>query len=129
MINKVYLLWHSYISNELLTICSLEKIAPKGYIMKYNEEAIKAKALGCFLPLSYTKEDIHLNNLPSFFSQRMLTSKYYIEKFNIEYDKTDELSILCYGGGVKNTDNFCIFSEEDYNKFKNPYLHNNLVKK
>lgn len=115
MINKVYLLWHAYITKELLVIASLTKTDNSKYIFKYEKDALKAKKLNCFLPFNYTEEELYFNSLPDFFSQRMLTSKYYVDKLGINYDSNDELSILTYGDSIKNTDNFRIISEKDYN--------------
>lgn len=114
MIKKIYLLWHAYSTKELLTIASLEKIDNNKYLFKYEKDAIKAKSMGCFLPFNYTDEELYFSSLPTFFSQRMLTSKFYIDKLNIKYDSDDILSILCYGNGVKNTDNYSIVSDIDY---------------
>lgn len=134
MIKKVYLLWHAYITKELLVIGSLSKKDNNNYIFKYEKDAIKAKKLGCFLPFAFTDEEIKFSSLPTFFTQRMLTSKYYIEKFKIDYNPNDELSILCYGNSVKNTDNFSIISEENYKLFKettdyNYSLYNTKLRK
>lgn len=117
MIKKVYLLWHAYVTKELLVIGSLSK-DNNNYIFKYKKDAIKAKKLGCFLPFAFTEEEIKFSSLPTFFAQRMLTSKFYIDKFNLNYNPKDELSILCYGNSVKNTDNFSIISEDNYKLFK-----------
>lgn len=115
---KVYLLWHAYITKELLVIASLIKNNNDSYIFKYEEDALKAKGLGCFLPFEYTEEKITFKTLPMFFAQRMLTSKYYIEKLGINYNQDDELSLLAYGNSIKNNDNFRIISEEEYENFK-----------
>ena len=115
MIKKVYLLWHAYTTGELLVIGSLTKTEDKGYMFKYEKDAVKAKSLNCFLPFGYTEEELYFSSLPDFFSQRMLTSKYYADKLGIKYDNNDELSVLTYGDSIKNTDNFRIISEKDYN--------------
>lgn len=125
---KVYLLWHAYVTKELLTIASLTKKNNENYIFKYETDALKAKQLGCFLPFEYTEEEIIFKSLPMFFSQRMLTSKYYIEKLGINYKQDDELSLLAYGNSIKNNDNFRIISEEEYEKFKE-ILNNNYDNK
>lgn len=118
MIKKVYLLWNSYVTKELLVIASLTEVENKGYVFKYEKDAIKAEQLGCFLPFNYTEEELCFNSLPYFFSQRMLKSKYYIDKFGINYDCSNELDILTYGNSVKNNDNFSIVSEEKYQNLK-----------
>jgi len=125
---KVYLLWHAYVTKELLTIASLTKKNNENYIFKYETDALKAKQLGCFLPFEYTEEEITFKSLPMFFSQRMLTSKYYIEKLGINYKQDDELSLLAYGNSIKNNDNFRIISEEEYENFKE-ILKNNYDNK
>jgi len=114
MIKKIYLLWHAYSTKELLTIASLEKLDNNKYLFKYEKDAVKAKNMGCFLPFNYTDEEVYFNSLPNFFSQRMLTSKFYVDRLNIKYESNDDLSILCYGNGVKNTDNYSIISDVDY---------------
>jgi len=121
---KVYLLWHAYVTKELLTIASLTKKNNENYIFKYETDALKAKQLGCFLPFEYTEEEITFKSLPMFFSQRMLTSKYYIEKLGINYKQDDELSLLAYGNSIKNNDNFRIISEEEYENFKEILTNN-----
>jgi len=121
---KVYLLWHAYTTKELLTIASLTKKNNENYIFKYETDALKAKQLGCFLPFEYTEEEITFKSLPMFFSQRMLTSKYYIEKLGINYKQDDELSLLAYGNSIKNNDNFRIISEEEYENFKEILTNN-----
>ena len=126
MINKVYLLWHAYVTKEFLVIGSLTKKSNTEYIFRYEKDAITAIKLGCFLPFPYTDNEIKFNALPSFFTQRMLTSKFYIDKFNINYDANDELSILCYRNSVKNNDNFSIISEESYNLFNNSSNNNEI---
>lgn len=116
MVKKVYLLWNAYVTKELLVIASLSKSENDEYVFKYEKDAIKAKNLGCFLPFSYADNEIKFNSLPDFFAQRMLTSKFYVEKFGIKYDVNDEFAMLCYGNSVRNTDNFSIISDQTYQK-------------
>ncbi len=114
MIDKVLLLWQAYSTKELLLIGSLAKVEDRGYKFKYENEALKAQKLGCFLPFEYTKDELYFSSLPAFFSQRMLTSKYNSEKFGINYNPKNELSILVYGNSIKNSDNFTIITEKAY---------------
>ena len=113
MINKVFLLWHAYITKELLVIGSLSKDGNR-YIFKYEKDAARAKDLGCFLPFPYTENELYFSMLPSFFTQRMLTSRYNMDKFGVKYDSNNELALLTYGDSVKNNDNFRIVSEDSY---------------
>ena len=55
MIKEVFLLWHAYVSKELLLIGTLRR-EDKGYSFEYGNDAIKAMSLGCFLPFPYTIE-------------------------------------------------------------------------
>lgn len=113
MVNKVFLLWHAYTTKELLLIGSLTKINNK-YVFNYERDAMRAKELGCFLPFGYTDESLYFDFLPSFFAQRMLTSKYNRDKFDIKYTPDNELALLTHGDSVRNSDNFRIVSENTY---------------
>lgn len=127
MINKVYLLWNTYETNELLTIGSLTKL-DKGYIFKYGNDAKKAMSLGCFLPFNYTEENIYFDSLPYFFTQRMLKSKFNVETFGVDFQNKNELDILTYGDAIKNNDNFRVISEQSFNTLKkesNDYIVKN----
>lgn len=116
MINKVYLLWHTYNTNELLTVASLTKFDKK-YIFKYEEDAIKAIKCGCMVPFTYTEEEICFDSLPLFFTQRML-SETMLNKLGINYNMNDEFSILTFNHGRRNNDNFYVVKEEFYNELK-----------
>lgn len=123
MIKKVYLLWHTYKTNELLTIASLTELDNKAYIFKYEHEALKAKQLGCFLPFNYTEQELYFESLPMFFEQRMLKSSFNVEKFGINNNQ-NELSVLTYGDSIKNNDNFRIVSEQTYYALTNEPQNN-----
>lgn len=114
MNKEVFLLWHSYVSKELLLIGTLRK-EDKGYSFKYGEDAVTAMGLGCFLPFPYTQNKLYFDTLPSFFAQRILTGEYNINKFNVS--TLDELELLTHYEGVKNSDNFSVVST--YNEIKN----------
>ena len=114
MIKEVFLLWHAYVSKELLLIGTLRR-EDKGYSFEYGNDAIKAMSLGCFLPFPYTQDKLYFDMLPSFFAQRMLTGEYNINKFNV--GTLDELELLTHYEGVKNSDNFSVVS--NYSEVKN----------
>lgn len=114
MVDKVFLLWHSYVTDEMLLIGSLRKINNK-YIFKYEKDAVTAMNMRCFLPFPYTEKEIDFDILPSFFAQRMLTSKYNMNKFGIKYDPKNELALLAFGDSIRNSDNFRIVTSESYN--------------
>lgn len=107
MINEVFLLWHSYRSNEQLLIGTLRK-EDNGYSFEYNESAITAMEMGCFLPFPYTNEKLYFEMLPAFFAQRMLTGEYNVNKFNL--GSLNVFELLTRYDGVKNSDNFSIVS-------------------
>ena len=111
MVNKVFLLWHSFHTKEMLLIASLMKVNNK-YVFKYERDAYKAMNLGCFLPFPYTEKELSFDILPSFFSQRMLTSKFNRDKFDIKFTLDDELALLAYGDSVRNSDNFRVVTEK-----------------
>lgn len=112
MINKVFLLWDSYRTGERLVIGSLRKENNK-YIFKYEKDAFLAKSLGCLLPL--IDENKEYDEIPQFFSRRMLTSEYNKKLFDINYSSDNKLALLAFGGSIKNSDNFSIISEDVYN--------------
>lgn len=114
MINRVFLLWQSYTTKELLLLGSLTKVEEKGYEFKYEKDAVRAQKLGCFLPFEYTEDKLYFSSLPPFFAQRMLTSHYNSTKFGINYDPNNELAALTYKNSIKNSDNFSIISEDLY---------------
>ena len=114
MVDKVFLLWHAYVTDEMLLIGSLRKVNSK-YVFKYENDSVKAMNLGCFLPFPYTEREISFDILPSFFAQRMLTSKYNMSKFGIKYEPNNELALLAYGDSVRNSDNFRVVTPESYN--------------
>jgi len=113
MVDKVFLLWHAYATGEMLLIGSLRKVGNK-YVFKYEKDAVKAMSLRCFLPFAYTEEEIYFDALPSFFAQRMLTSRYNMDKFGVKYNPNNELALLIYGDGKRNSDNFRIVNPETY---------------
>lgn len=115
MIREVYLLWTSYSTNEILVIGKLRELDNKKYSFKYGKDAKKALSLGCFLPFTYTDEEIIFNSLPLFFEQRIIKGKFNSEKFGINYDINDKLRALVYQDSVKNNDNFKIVSEDKFN--------------
>lgn len=123
MIDKVYLLWHAYATKELLLIGSLTKMDNK-YIFEYDKDAVQAMNLGCFLPFPYTEDKLYFDVLPSFFSQRMLTGEYNVNKFRI--DLNDELALLTYYDGIKNSDNFSVVSKDVYMNMKNIENNDNV---
>lgn len=122
MIKKVYLIWQHYHTGEYLLIANLTKESNNKYIFKYTKDAIKAMNLGCFLPIpikdyNNIEQDLVFNSLPLFFSQRILiASKYIINKFEMNNIPQDELSILTYDYGRRNSDNFYIIDELTYQK-------------
>lgn len=118
MIKKVYLLWNSYINNEVLLIGTLTEVDKKGYLFQFSEEALKAASLGCFLPFKYTDKVLIFDSLPFFFEQRILKGKFNQETFGINYDINNKLGVLVYGDAVKNTDNFKVITEEKYKSLK-----------
>lgn len=118
MINKVFLLWQSYITKEILLIASLTKVNNK-YIFKYEKDALKAMNLGCFLPFAYTESELRFDVLPPFFSQRMLTSKFNRDKFDVKVSLDNELALLTYGDSIRNSDNFRIVTEKGLLDFEN----------
>ena len=118
MIKKVYLLWTSYINNEVLLIGTLTELENKGYTFNFSTEAKKAVELGCFLPFRYTEETLVFDSLPFFFEQRILKGKFNKETFGINYDINNKLGVLVYGDAVKNNDNFRVISEEKYKGLK-----------
>ena len=81
MINRVFLLWQSYKTKEILLLGSLTKKEEKGYEFKYEKDATRAQSLGCFLPFPYTEDKIYFSTLPTFFTQRMLISNYNSKKY------------------------------------------------
>ena len=91
MTNEVFLLWHAYVTKELLLIGRLKREG-SGYVFEYDKAAIRAMNLGCFLPFPYTEDKVYFETLPSFFAQRMLTGEYNINKFNVSFN--DELALL-----------------------------------
>lgn len=113
MIEEVFLLWHSYISKELLLIGTLKK-EENGYSFEYGKDAVTAVELGCFLPFPYTQDKLYFDMLPSFFSQRILTGEYNVNKFNV--NTKDELALLTYYDGIKNSDNFSVVNNYNGNK-------------
>lgn len=125
MIKKVYLLWHSFVMNELHTIGTLTEVDNKHYIFKYDKDALEAEQLGCFLPFKYTNEEIHFNSLPVFFDQRMLKGQFNMETFGIEYSPQKEMELLTFGDGVKNSDNFRVVSEPTYWVLKSEFIDKN----
>lgn len=114
MIDRVFLLWQSYNTNELLLLGSLRKLENKGYEFSYEKDALKAEKLGCLLPFTYSEDKISFSSLPPFFAQRMLTNNYNAKMYGINYDPNNELATLSYLNSVKNSDNFSIISEEQY---------------
>ena len=114
MIKEAFLLWHAYVSNEMLLIGTLRK-EEKGYTFEYGKDAVKAMELGCFLPFPYTEDQLYFEMLPSFFTQRMLTGEFNVNKFKVS--DLDELELLTRYDGVKNSDNFSVVST--YNEIKN----------
>lgn len=114
MIKKVYLLWHAYRTKELLVIGSLMELDNKKFMFKYETDAEKALKLGCFLPFRFTNEELYFDSLPHFFEQRILKSKFNIEKSGINYDNANKLEVLTFFDSVKNNDNFRIISEHSY---------------
>ena len=115
MIKKVYLVWHSFVMNQLFTIGTLIEVENnKHYIFQYDEDALEAAEEGCFLPFKYTTEEMHFNGLPAFFDQRMLKGQFNIETFGIDYSPQKEMELLTFGDGVKNSDNFRVVSEPTY---------------
>lgn len=114
MVDKVFLLWHAYVTDEMLLIGSLRKVNSK-YVFKYEKDSVKAMNLGCFLPFPYIEREISFDILPSFFAQRMLTSKYNMSKFGVKYEPNNELALLAYGDSVRNSDNFRVVTPESYN--------------
>lgn len=123
MIKEVFLLWHSYVSKELLLIGTLRR-EDKGYSFEYDKDAAKAMGLGCFLPFPYTQDKLYFDMLPSFFAQRMLTGEYNVNKFNV--NTLDELELLTHYDGVRNSDNFSVVS--GYGEIKN-VNNDNVVEK
>lgn len=113
MIKEVFLLWHAYVSKELLLIGILRR-EEKGYSFEYCKDAVTAMGLGCFLPFPYTQNKLYFDTLPSFFAQRILTGDYNVNKFNVS--SLDELELLTHYDGVKNSDNFSVVST--YNDIK-----------
>lgn len=113
MVDSVFLLWHAYVTDEMLLIGSLKKINNK-YVFRYEKDSVKAMNLGCFLPFPYTEEELSFDILPSFFAQRMLTSKYNMNKFDVKYDPKNELALLAYGDSVRNSDNFRVVTPDSY---------------
>lgn len=116
MTSEVFLLWHAYVTKELLLIGRLRREG-SGYVFEYDKAATRAMNLGCFLPFPYTEDKLYFETLPSFFGQRMLTGQYNINKFNV--NSNDELDLLTYYDGVKNSDNFSIVSASNYNDIRN----------
>lgn len=114
MIDRVFLLWQSYNTNELLLLGSLRRLENKGYEFSYEKDALKAEKLGCLLPFTYSEDKISFSSLPPFFAQRMLTNNYNAKMYGINYDPNNELATLSYLNSVKNSDNFSIISEEQY---------------
>jgi len=113
MVDKVFLLWHAYTTDEILLVGSLRKFDGK-YIFKYERDAVKAMSLRCFLPFPYTEKEIYFDALPSFFAQRMLTSKYNLNKFGIIYDPNNDLALLAFGDSIRNSDNFRVVTPDGY---------------
>jgi len=122
MNKKVYLCWQHYQTKDFLLIASLTKNENGNYVFKYTKEALKALQLGCFLPIPIEnpndiEKEFTSNTLPTFFSQRMLvSSKYIIQKLGLENMPSDELSILTYDYGRRNSDNFYVIDEPTYQK-------------
>lgn len=114
MMKKVYLVWHSFVMNQLFTIGTLTEVNDKHYIFKYDVDALDAAQEGCFLPFRYTTEEIHFSGLPVFFDQRMLKGQFNIKTFGIDYSAQKEMDLLTFGDGVKNSDNFRVVSEPTY---------------
>ena len=114
MIKKVYLVWHSFVMNQLFTIGTLTEVDDKHYIFKFDVDALAAAEAGCFLPFKYTTEEMRFNGLPAFFDQRMLKGQFNIKTFGIDYSAQKEMDLLTYGDGVKNSDNFRVVSEPTY---------------
>lgn len=114
MIDRVFLLWQSYNTNELLLLGSFRKRENKGYEFSYEKDALKAEKLGCLLPFAYSEDKISFSSLPPFFAQRMLINGYNAKMYDINYDPNNELAALSYLNSVKNSDNFSIISEKQY---------------
>lgn len=117
MTKKIYLMWNSYISNELLTICVLTKVKQL-YLFKYDKEALKAQEQGCMLPFPYSEKVSCFSKLPSFFESRKLNPDTR-KRMGIVCDD-DDFSILLSNHGQKNSDNFLIISDKTYQMLKNP---------
>lgn len=116
MIKKIYLLWNSYITHELITIGTLNKIGKK-YMFKYEVDALKAQEQGCLLPFPYIEDEVYFSFLPRFFERRML-NKETRNRLNLNCDSNDVFSILTLNHGRTNSDNFYVFSEEKYQVLK-----------
>ena len=117
MIDKVYLLWASYLTKEMLLIGTLVRDNSK-YVFKYEKDVSKAIDLGCMIPFPYTDELIRFDSLPLFFYRRMIRRE-LLDQFNVNYNRNDELSILTSTNGKRNNDNFYVVRFEVLEKLKN----------
>lgn len=110
---KVYLLWRSYLEEELIPIGVLADLENGNYSFNYFATAKEANLLGCFLPFPYTEETYYFDSLPFFFEQRILKGEFNKTKFGLK-SGTHKLDCLVYGDSIRNGDNFQIISEEKY---------------
>lgn len=110
---KVYLLWQSYISEELMPIGVLTDIGDNQYSFTYFPTAKTAYMNGCFLPFPYTEKPYFFVGLPHFFEQRILKGEFNQSKFGLS-DKGHKFDCLIYMDSIKNSDNFSIVNEEGF---------------
>lgn len=113
MIDRIYLMYHSYLLNEILEVGILER-KEKGYSYMLGKDSEKAELSGCMIPF---RNPVTFDVLPDFFTQRMVSGA-MLSKMNLSYNPKDDLSILAASRGIKNSDNFFIFTEIEYAQFK-----------
>jgi hypothetical protein len=120
-VNTLYLIWHSYVSQEYILLGKLVKTDNKYLFYNNVEGALKAKNEGCFLPFEINEPVIRSNNLFSFFQNRIMS----LDREDIHHDlkslnlgKYDEFEILKASEGIKVGDNFCVVTFEKYEQLK-----------
>lgn len=118
---ELYLIWHSYISEEYILIGYLRKIDNE-YFFEYNiEEALRAQEEGCFLPFNLDNKIHKDTNLFPFFKDRVMNmDRPSIAKYlkDSKIDEYDEFKLLSIMGGIKNTDNFLVIRPEQYKRLQ-----------
>lgn len=114
MNHSLYLLWHSYRTQDIITIGLLQK-KENQYSFQYGKGALLGLSQGCLLPFPYREQTYFFPKLPAFFERRKLDEKRR-RMLGIHCDN-DDLSILASTHGRLNSDNFIMITEEEYRKF------------